>query len=171
MKKSVLIMLIALIVVGCVALTSCQSAKKDDANYVILGLELKNKTEKTITEYYLYETGSEFVYNNLIEHMPEAVDGKWAGGKTKVYPKGFLIRPEAASYEVMVVFEDGSSMVVPDIELLKEDSDGRLPNEISLKPDPNDVKVQFDDDADVQPAIDAAIDARVPMDGWYPENF
>ena len=171
MKKSVLIMLIALIVVGCVALTSCQSAKKADANYVILGLELKNKTGKTITEYYLYETGSENTYNNLIEYMPEAVDGKWEGGKTKVYPKGFLIRPEAASYEVLVVFEDGTSMVVPEIELLKEDSDGRLPNEISLKEDPADVKVQFDDDPDVQPAIDAAIDARVPMDGWYPENF
>ena len=171
MKKSVLIMLIALIVVGCVALTSCQSAKKSDANYVILGLELKNKTGKTITEYYLYETGSENTYNNLIEHMPEAVDGKWAGGKTKVYPKGFLIRPEAASYEVFVVFEDGTSMVVPEIELLKEDSDGRLPNEISLKEDPADVKVQFDDDPDVQPAIDAAIDARVPMDGWMPEDL
>ncbi len=171
MKKSVLIMLIALLVFGCVALTSCQSAKKADVDYVILGLELKNKTGKTITEYYLYETGAKELYNNIIEKMPEAVDGKWAGGKTKVYPKGFLIRPEAESYEAKVVFEDGSVMIVPDIELLKEDSDGRLPNEISLKEDPADVKVQFDDDADVQPAIDAAIEAGVPMDGWKPADY
>ena len=59
-------------------------------------------------------------------------------------------------------------MIIPDIELLKADSDGRLPNEISFKPDANDVKVQFDDDADVQPAIDAAIAAGNTMDGWYP---
>ena len=169
MKKSVLIMLIALVVFGCVALTSCQTKAED--NYVILGLELKNKTEKTIVEYYIYETGAKTQYNNLIAGMEEAVDGKWLGGKTKVYPKGFIIRPEAASYEVRVVFEDGSEMIVPEVELLKADSDGRLPNEISLKPDPNDVKVQFDDDADVQPAIDAAIDAGVPMDGWKPANL
>ncbi len=167
MKKSVLIMLIALIVVGCAVLTSCAS-KGPAVEYVNLGLELKNKTEKTITEYYIYETGAEKLYNNLITGMPEAVDGKWAGGKTKVYPKGFVIRPAADSYEVKVVFEDGTEMIIPDIELLKADSDGRLPNEISLKPDPNDVKVQFDDDADVQPAIDAAIAAGVTMDGWYP---
>lgn len=166
MKKSVLIMLIALIVVGCVALTSCQTKAK--VNYVNLGLELKNKTEKTIVEYYIYETGAASHYNNLIAGMAEAVDGKWLGGKTKVYPKGFIIRPEAESFEIMVVFEDGTSMIIPEIELLKADSDGRLPNEISLKPDPNDIKVQFDDDEDVQPAIDAAIAAGVTMDGWYP---
>ena len=171
MKKSVLIMLIALIVFGCVALTSCQTAKKSDVNYVILGIELKNKTEKTITELYIYDTGSKDAYNNIIEHMPEAVDGKWAGGKTKVYPMGFIIRPEAASYEAYLVFEDGSTMVVSDLELLTEDSDGRLPNEISFKPDPNDVKVKFDDDEIVQPSIDAAIAAGVPMDGWKPADL
>ena len=81
---------------------------------------------------------------------------------------GYLIRPVAESYEVCVVFEDGTSMIIPDLELLKADSDGRLPNEISLKADAADVKVQFDDDPEVQPAIDAAIAAGVTLDGWYP---
>ncbi len=169
MRKSALIMLIALIVVGCAVLTSCQTKAQEPAvEYVNLGLELKNKTEKTITELYIYETGANFKYGNIIAFMEEAVDGKWAGGKTKVYPKGFVIRPVADSYEVQIVFEDGTEMIVPDLELLKADSDGRLPNELSFKPDANDVKVKFDDDADVQPAIDAAIAAGNTMDGWYP---
>ena len=84
---------------------------------------------------------------------------------------GFIIRPEAASYEAYLVFEDGSTMVVSDLELLKEDSDGRLPTEISFKPDPDDVKVKFDDDEIVQPSIDAAIAAGVPMDGWKPADL
>lgn len=173
MKKSVLIMLIALIVVGCVVLTSCQTKAQEPAvEYVNLGLELKNKTEKVITEYYLYETGAEFKYNNLIEHIPGLESGKWNSGKMKngasSYPMGYLIRPVAESYEVCVVFEDGTSMIIPDLELLKADSDGRLPNEISLKADAADVKVQFDDDPEVQPAIDAAIAAGVTLDGWYP---
>lgn len=172
MKKSVLIMLVALIVVGCAVLTSCQTKAQGPAvEYVNLGLELKNKTDKVIVEYYLYPTGSEDHYNNVIEGI-EGLEGGWASGKMKTgasaYPMGYLIRPVSDSYEVFVKFEDGTSMVVPDIELLKADSDGRLPNEISLKPDPADVKVQFDDDPEVQPAIDAAIASGITLDKWYP---
>lgn len=175
MKKSVIIALVALIICGCVFLTSCQSSSKTaKPQYVGLGLELKNKTEKTIVEYYLYETGSTERYNNIIEHI-EGIDGKWKSGKMKTgasaYPMGFLIRPYAETYEVYVVFEDGTDMTVPGLELLKPDADGHVPNEISLKPDPMDVKVQFDDDPEVQPAIDAAIEAKVPLDGWIPEDL
>ena len=168
MKKSVLIALIALIVVGCVALTSCQTkAEGPKVTYMNLGLEFKNKTEKTVTELYLYPTGSGELYNNIVPGF--GMEGNlWTAGKVKVYPKGFVIRPEADSYECKLVFEDGTEMIVPDIELLKADSDGRYPNEISFKPAVEDVKVQFDDDEDVQPAIDAAIAAGVPFDGWYP---
>ena len=172
MKKSLIIML-ALVVALCAVLTSCATKAEEPAvEYTNLGLELKNKTEKVIVEYYLYETGAAQQYNNLIAHIPGIVDGKWNSGKMKTgsssYPMGYLIRPVAETYEVKVVFEDGTEMIVPDIELLKADSDGRLPNEISLKPDPNDVKVQFDDDPEVQPAIDAAIAAGVTLDEWYP---
>jgi hypothetical protein len=169
MKKSVIIALVALIICGCVFLTSCQSSKAAKPEYVGLGLEFKNKSEKTITELYLYETGSANLYNNLIPGFGEHLtDGKWASGKVKVYPKGYVIRPYADSYEVKIVFEDGTEMILSDIELLKPDLDGHCPNEISIKPAAEDVKVQFDDDEDVQPAIDAAIAAGVTLDGWYP---
>ena len=168
MKKSVLIMLVALIVVGCAVLTSCQTKAQGPAvEYVNLGLEFKNKSEKTITGLYLYPTGSEELYQNIIPGF--GMDGNlWTAGKVKVYPKGFVIRPVAESYEVKLVFEDGTEMIVPELYLLTPDSDGRLPNEISFKPDPNDVKIKFDDDADVQPAIEEAIAAGVTFDGWYP---
>ena len=168
MKKSVLIMLVALIVVGCAVLTSCQTKAQGPAvEYVNLGLEFKNKSEKTITGLYLYPTGSEELYQNIIPGF--GMDGNlWTAGKVKVYPKGFIIRPVAESYEVKLVFEDGTEMIVPELDLLTPDSDGRLPNEISVKPDPNDVKIKFDDDADVQPAIEEAIAAGVTFDGWYP---
>lgn len=168
MKKSVLIMLVALIIVGCAVLTSCQTKAQEPAvEYVNLGLEFKNKSEKTVTGLYLYPTGSEELYANIVPGF--GMDGNlWTAGKVKVYPKGFLIRPVAETYEAKLVFEDGTEMIVPELDLLTPDSDGRLPNEVSFKPDPNDVKIKFDDDADVQPAIDEAIAAGVPMDGWYP---
>ena len=169
MKKSVIIALVALIICGCALLTSCQSAKGPKVEYVGLGLEFKNKSEKTITELYLYETGSENLYNNLIPGFGDHLtDGKWASGKVKVYPKGYVIRPYADSYEVKIVFEDGTEMILPDLELLKPDLDGHCPNEISIKSAAEDVKVQFDDDEDVQPAIEAAILSGITLDGWYP---
>ena len=169
MKKSVIIALVALIICGCALLTSCQSAKGPQVEYVGLGLEFKNKSEKTITELYLYETGSANLYNNLIPGFGDHLtDGKWASGKVKVYPKGYVIRPYADSYEVKIVFEDGTEMILPDLELLKPDLDGHCPNEISIKPAAEDVKVQFDDDEDVQPAIEAAILSGITFDGWYP---
>ncbi len=172
MKKSVIIALVALIVCSFALLTSCQSSKAPQVENVILGLEFKNKTEKTITELYLYETGSEKLYNNIIPGFGEHLtDGKWASGKVKVYPLGFLIRPAADTYEVKIVFEDGTEMIIPDIALLTPDLNNNLPNEISFKPAAEDVKVQFDDDEEVQPGIDAAIAAGVPFDGYYPEGL
>ena len=169
MKKSIIIALVALIVCGCVFLTSCQSAKAEKVEYVNLGLEFKNKTEKNVTALYLYPTGSEELYPNIVPGFGMEGD-LWKAGKVKVYPKGFVIRPVAETYEAKLVFEDGTEMIVPGLELLKTDSDGRPMNEVSFKPDPDAVKVQFDDDPDVQPGIDAAIAAGVPYDGWYPAN-
>ncbi len=174
MKKSLIIAL-ALLVALCAVLTSCatkaEAAAEPEVTYVNLGLELKNKTEKVVTELYIYESGAENLYNNIVAGIP-GIDGKWNSGKMKTgdseYPMGFIIRPEAASYEAKLVFEDGTNMIVGDLELLKADSDGHLPNEISFKPDAMDVKVKFDDDEGVQPAIDAAIAAGVTLDGWYP---
>ena len=169
MKKSALIMLIVLVVAACAVLTSCQTKAQGPAvEYTNLGLEFKNKTEKTIVGVYLYETGSAELYGNIVDGFD--MGGKWEAGKVKVYPMGFVIRPVAETYEIKLVFEDGSEMIIPELELLKADSDGRLPNEVSFKPDPNDVKIKFDDDEIVQPGIDAAIAAGVPFDGWYPAN-
>ncbi len=167
MKKSALILLIVMVVAACAVLTSCQTKAQEPAvEYMDFGLEFKNKTEKTVVGLYLYPAGSAELYPNIVDGF--GMDGKWAAGKVKVYPKGFVTRPIADTYEVKLVFEDGTEMIISDIELLKADSDGRLPNELSFKPDANDIKVQFDDDEDVQPAIDEAIKAGIPLDGFVP---
>ena len=116
MKKSVLIMLVALIIVGCAVLTSCQTKAQEPAvEYVNLGLEFKNKSEKTVTGLYLYPTGSEELYANIVPGF--GMDGNlWTAGKVKVYPKGFLIRPVAETYEAKLVFEDGTEMIVPELD-------------------------------------------------------
>lgn len=165
MNKRVLVILMALIVAGCALLTSCQSAKAPET--VRLGLELKNKSGKVVTEMYIYETGAADKGGNIIAAQSELIpDGKWQSGKGGVYLYGFVDRPVAETYDLEMVFEDGTSLIVPDMELLKPNSDGNLPNEISVKDavDPDLTKIEFDDDAEVIGYINAAIEAGVALD-------
>ncbi len=138
--------------------------------YVALGLELKNKTELNITEMYFYEAGGKAdSYPNVIPLWCE--DGLWKPGKGGQYLFGYFVRPEAKTYEMKVVFEDKSELVVPDIDLFTPDGDGHLVNEISLKDavDPDLEKIQYDDGYPEPIAyINDAIVGALPLDGWLP---
>ncbi|MDR1801687.1 MAG: hypothetical protein LBQ95_07625 [Lachnospiraceae bacterium] len=142
--------------------------------YEILGLELKNKTGKDVTEYYFSEAGSTTQYNNMVPCLVDE-DGnnieKWVAGKGGLYAFGFFIRPTADSYTVNLVFDDGETLEITDIDLLKPNGDGFLSNEISMKDavDPDLTEVSYDD-GDPEPLqyIKDAIAAGIPLDKWYP---
>lgn len=152
--------------------------------YVLLPLELKNKTGKQeadhgrfITEFYLYETGATEKYGNMVEFLrgeDGELLGKWGFGKSSeggIYAFGFFIRPEAATYEVQLVFEDGTELIIPDIDLLTPNADGFCANEISIKDsvDPDFTEVSYDD-GDPEPLqyLDDAIKLGESLDHWYP---
>ena len=137
--------------------------------YVALGLELKNKTDKNITEMYFYETDGDPTYPNIIQLQCE--DGLWKPGKGGQYLFGYFIRQESKTYELKVVFDDKTELVVPDIDLFTPDGDGHLVNEISLKDavDPDLEKIQYDDGYPEPIAyINDAIVNELPLDGWLP---
>jgi hypothetical protein len=167
MKKRTVIALVALIVCACALLTGCQSSKAPRVEYVILGLELKNNTGKAITECYIYDAGSDELYGNLVDFI-DGAGGMWLSGKNAPSPKGFVIRPASDIYKVKVVYLDGTQMVVSGLDLLLPDAEGQLPNEIALIDDAMGVRAKFNEDPEVQLAIDDAIFMGATMDGWYP---
>ncbi|MBR4165921.1 MAG: acid shock protein [Lachnospiraceae bacterium] len=156
--------------------------------YVKIGLELKNKGEEelAITEFYLYEKGaSADKYPNVIGQMRDAENGfelavdengeplkQWESGKGGLYLFCFFIRPVSEFYEVKLVFEDGSELIVEDIpNLVIPSSAGTLNNELSFKSatDPDATKIQFDDNLeDAIPYIAVAMLLGDSADGWYP---
>lgn len=143
--------------------------------YEILGLEIKNKTGKNITEFYLYETGgSHETYKNMVPCLVDAEGNpitSWVPGKGGLYVFDFFIRPHADTYELYVVYDDGTNMTVPEIDLFTPNGDGFRSNEISMKDavDPDLTEVSYDD-GDPEPLQDiiAAIAEGIPADGWYP---
>lgn len=143
--------------------------------YEILGLEIKNKTGKGVVEFYLYETGADpKAYPNMVPNLVNE-DGSavtvWASGKGGLYVFNFFIRPYAEAYEILVVYEDGTTMTIPDIDLFTPNGDGFRSNEISMKDavDPDLTEVSYDD-GDPEPIqfIKDAIAAGIPVDLWYP---
>lgn len=143
--------------------------------YEALGLEIKNKTGLNITEFYFYEAGGDYtMYNNMIPCLVDA-DGnpitEWEPGKGGLYVFDFFLRPHAETYEIYVVYADGTSMTVTDIDLFTPNGDGFLSNEISMKDavDPDLTEVSYDD-GDPEPIqfILDAIAEGIPADGWYP---
>ena len=143
--------------------------------YETLGLELKNKTGKNITEFYFYETGADFtMYKNMITNLVDA-DGKavtvWQPGKGGLYVFSFFLRPHTDTYEIYVVFEDGTNMTVSGIDLFTPNGDGFASNEISMKDaaDPDLTEITYDD-GDPEPIqfIKDAIAAGTTADAWYP---
>ncbi len=83
----------------------------------------------------------------------------------------FFLRPHADTYEVYVVYEDGTTMTVPDIDLFTLNGDGFASNEISMKDavDPDLTEVSYDDgDPEPLQLIKDAIAAGMSADAWYP---
>ena len=143
--------------------------------YEFLGLEIKNKTSKGITEFYFYETGADYtMYKNMVPSLVDEAGNAvtvWQSGKGGLYVFNFFLRPHADNYEVYVVFEDGTNLTVPDIDLFTLNGDGFASNEISMKDaaDPDLTEISYDD-GDPEPIqlIKDAIAAGVPADAWYP---
>ena len=143
--------------------------------YETLGLELKNKTGKGVTEFYFYETGADrTMYKNMVTNLVDA-DGKavtvWQPGKGGLYVFSFFLRPHTDTYEIYVVFEDGTNMTVSGIDLFTPNGDGFASNEISMKDaaDPDLTEITYDD-GDPEPIqfIKDAIAAGTTADAWYP---
>ena len=146
--------------------------------YVLIPVELKNKTGKGIKELYFYEEGGDpKAYNNLIDYLYTPGGEKMdvlMSGKAKeggMYLFKCFIRPLADNYAIDVVFDDGATITYPIDDWFKEDGSGNLPNEISLKnaEDPDDIKVQYDDG--VPEPIDYLAESLAKgyvADQWYP---
>lgn len=143
--------------------------------YETLGLEIKNKTGKGITEFYFYETGGDYaMYKNMVASLVDESGAPitvWQSGKGGLYVFNFFLRPLAETYEIYVVYEDGTTMTVPDIDLFTPNGDGFASNEISMKDaaDPDLTEITYDDGnpEPIQYIIDA-IAAGMPADAWYP---
>ena len=114
------------------------------------------------------------MYKNMITNLVDA-DGKavtvWQPGKGGLYVFSFFLRPHTDTYEIYVVFEDGTSMIIPDIDLFTPNGDGFASNEISMKDaaDPDLTEITYDD-GDPEPIqfIKDAIAAGLTADAWYP---
>lgn len=143
--------------------------------YETLGLEIKNKTGKGITEFYFYETGADYtMYKNMVPNLVDETGAAvtvWQSGKGGLYVFNFFLRPHADTYEVYVVFEDGTTLTVPAIDLFTPNGDGFASNEISMKDavDPDLTEITYDD-GDPEPLqfIKDAIAAGLSADAWYP---
>lgn len=159
--------------------TATMSAGKTTDNtypgYETLGLEIKNKTGKGITEFYFYETGADYtMYKNMIPNLVDETGAAvtvWQSGKGGLYVFNFFLRPHADTYEVYVVFEDGTTLTIPAIDLFTLNGDGFASNEISMKDaaDPDLTEVSYDDgDPEPLQLIKDAIAAGMSADAWYP---
>ncbi|MDR0841776.1 MAG: hypothetical protein LBN26_10425 [Christensenellaceae bacterium] len=152
--------------------------------YAVLGLEIKNKTGKDIAEFYLYEEGGDYTqYNNMVgseilafdeaEGTSElqALEAPWVTGKGGLYVFSYFIRPVADYYEVHLVFDDGTELTIPEIDLFTLNADGFAANEISMKSsdDPFGTVPAYDD-GDPEPLqyIQEALKIAPAADGWYP---
>ena len=85
----------------------------------------------------------------------------WAPGKAKEggkYVFSFFLRPEAKTYLIDLVFDDGTTITGESDEWFKPDGDGHQINEISMKSsdDPDTWEYKYDDGADD--------DLKMPMD-------
>ncbi|MBQ6293490.1 MAG: acid shock protein [Lachnospiraceae bacterium] len=129
--------------------------------YVGYGLNIKNKTGKTINEVYIYPKGD--------DKGASVVEPGWKDkdeDKENYEKNIYIIRKDTAPFEVFVVFEDGE-------EATWELKDGlSFYDKLSMKKgtDVTQWEQEQEDDAEVLAALDALEEAGVTTDGWYPET-
>ena len=129
--------------------------------YVGYGLNIKNKTGKTINEVYIYPKGD--------DKGASVVDPGWKDkdeDKENYEKNIYIIRKDTAPFEVLVVFEDGEEATWE----LKEGLS--FYDKLSMKKgtDVTQWEQEQEDDAEVLAALDALEEAGVTTDGWYPET-
>ncbi len=129
--------------------------------YVGYGLNIKNKTGKTIKEVYIYPKGDD-KGKSVVEPGWKDKDADKDNYEKNIY----IIRKDTAPFEVFVVFEDGE-------EATWELKDGlSFYDKLSMKKgtDVTQWEQEQEDDAEVLAALDALEEAGVTTDGWYPET-
>ncbi|MDL2235324.1 hypothetical protein LJC07_04120 [Christensenellaceae bacterium OttesenSCG-928-L17] len=150
-------------------------------NYVKIGVEFKNKTGKDIAELYFYEEGAEPTkYNNMVEHAVYfnedrtesfPLSNPWEAGKGGEYVHSYFIRPVSGYYEVYVVFSDGATLTIPELDMLTANAEGFTPNKLSMKSadDPFGTVPAYDD-GDPEPVqyLAEAMSFAPSADEWYP---
>ena len=155
MKKIVSLVLALCMVFALVGSALAEDPASGEATYKVLGLDLKNKTGKTVTGWYLYATGAEDKGDPLFT--------EWKADPDEAYEQyAYIVRDAADTYEVYVEFEDGTNATKEGIELTGFDK-------ISMKAaEPGDWKIEpLDDQGDID-ACQALIDAGMTTDNTYP---
>lgn len=131
--------------------------------YVALVLNVKNKTGKTISGLYIYETPENpelfaDLYVPIFDEPWLDKDADEANYERNIY----IIRKASESYTIQAEFEDGTNFTADLGALNKYDK-------ISLKgPTADDIKHEANDDPEDIAAMDALVAAGVASDGCYP---
>ena len=140
---------------------STEEPDSEDDTYVGYGLNIKNKTGKTIDEVYIYPAGE--------DKGASVIEAGWKDkdeDKDNYEKNIYIIRKDAASFEVYVVFADGETATW-------ELKDGlNFYDKLSMKKgtDVSQWEQEPEDDAEILAALDAMEEAGVTSDGWYPET-
>ncbi|MBQ5952672.1 MAG: hypothetical protein IJL47_01290 [Lachnospiraceae bacterium] len=141
---------------------STEDPGEESDTYVGYGLNIKNKTGKTINEVYIYPAGEE-KGNSVVEAGWKDKDEDKENYEKNIY----IIRKDTAPFEVYVVFADGETATW-------ELKDGlAFYDKLSMKKgtDVTQWEQEAEDDAEVLAALDALEEAGVTTDGWYPEGW
>ena len=141
---------------------STEDPGEESDTYVGYGLNIKNKTGKTINEVYIYPAGEE-KGNSVVEAGWKDKDEDKENYEKNIY----IIRKDTAPFEVHVVFADGETATWE----LKEGL--AFYDKLSMKKgtDVTQWEQEPEDDAEVLAALDALEEAGVTTDGWYPEGW
>ena len=158
MKKLLSLVLVLLMVLGTVVVSTTRTAAADTANYVALGLNIKNKTGVTIDAVYIYPAGGE-KGNSVVAPGWQDKDADKANYEKNIY----IVREEGVAQELLVVFADGTE-VKKDLGVLQ------MYYKISMKngTDPAAWEVELEDKAEDQANMDAVVALGKTADNYYP---
>ena len=139
---------------------STEEADSEVDTYIGYGLNIKNKTGKTIDEVYIYPAGD--------DKGASVIEAGWKDkdeDKDNYEKSIYIIRKDTAPFEVYVVFADGETATWKLDEL-------KFYDKLSMKKgtDVNEWEQEPEDDAEILAELDKLEEAGVTSDGWYPET-